>query len=434
MGGAIACIMVEENNGDGMDIIILSNGVGEITTWVRPVVKALREKLGDDRQKIRISTILSPCPHSTGKEAEIVRSYSEIDRVQSSEHFWPFLLRGKTADNWQWHEQGIVLFLGGDRIFPVIIGKRLHYRIIVYAEWETQWERWVDRFAVMKPEVRDRSPEKYRNKCTVVGDLMVDISSTTAPKEGGELVALMPGSKAMKLAQGLPLMCGIAEHLHCLRPRVRFILPVAPTLTLEELAKFGDRAFNPIIPKIGNVAAELVFRANGEAYLMTSGGVEIELLQSFPAHEQLIQCLCCATTVGANTAQLTALGIPMLVLLPAQQLDAMRAWDGIPGILANLPFVGTGFAYAVNWIMRYYIVKNKKLFAWPNIWAKAEIVPELVGNLDPKAVAKIILDWLEHPEKLAEIRDNLQRVRGDRGAAEKIAELASQEISQLQRS
>jgi len=31
-----------------VDILILSNGPGEVTTWVRPVVKALREQLGHD--------------------------------------------------------------------------------------------------------------------------------------------------------------------------------------------------------------------------------------------------------------------------------------------------------------------------------------------------------------------------------------------------
>ncbi|MGK7926084.1 MAG: lipid-A-disaccharide synthase [Spirulina sp.] len=418
-----------DNKDGAIDLLILSNGVGEISTWVRPVVKALRNKLGEDREKVRISVILSPCPHSTGREAEIARSYPEIDRVQSAANFWSFLLWGKTAENWQWRQKGVVLFLGGDRIFPVIIGKRLNYRIVVYAEWSTQWERWVDRFGVMKAEVRDRVHQKYRHKCTVVGDLMVDLSPTEVTQEKEELVALMPGSKAMKLAQGFPLVCGIAEYLHRLRPQVRFVLPVAPTLTVEELAKFGDRAFNPIIPQIGNVSAELVFRKNNKPYFLTSGGVEIEVWQPFPAHEKLIQCQFCATTVGANTAQLTALSIPMLVLLPAQQLDAMRAWDGIPGILANLPLVGTGFAYAINWIVRYYVLKNKRLFAWPNIWAQREIVPELVGDLDPDEIAKIMLDWLEHPEKLAEIRENLQRVRGESGAAKKIAELVSQEIS-----
>ena len=33
------------------DILILSNGPGEITTWVRLVVKFLRAKLGNNRDK-----------------------------------------------------------------------------------------------------------------------------------------------------------------------------------------------------------------------------------------------------------------------------------------------------------------------------------------------------------------------------------------------
>jgi lipid-A-disaccharide synthase len=52
-----------------VDILILSNGPGEVTTWVRPVVKALRAELGNDRLQVRISVILSPCPHASGKES-----------------------------------------------------------------------------------------------------------------------------------------------------------------------------------------------------------------------------------------------------------------------------------------------------------------------------------------------------------------------------
>ncbi|MBP0016774.1 MAG: lipid-A-disaccharide synthase [Cyanobacteria bacterium SBLK] len=415
------------NNPDAIDILILSNGPGEITTLVRPVVKALREKLGEERERVRISAILSPCPHSTGKEAEIARSYPEIDRVQSSEYFWSFLWRGKTAENWHWHQKGVVVFLGGDRIFPVIIGKRLNYRIVVYAEWSLQWERWVDRFGVMQRDVCDRMAKKYRYKCSTVGDLMVDIAPAKVQQQE-ELIGLMPGSKAMKLAQGLPLMCGIAERLQQMRPRVRFVLPVAPTLTLEELAKFGDAIANPVIAKMNNVTAKLIFKGEDKPYLQTSGGVEIELWRPFPAYDRLARCQVCLTTIGANTAQLTALGVPMVVLLPTQQLDAMRAWDGLPGLLANLPLVGTPFAYTMNGLMRYYVIKNNKRFAWPNIWAKREIIPELVGDLQFDEVARIVFDWLEHPEKLEEIRENLRQVRGESGAAGKLAELVAEEI------
>ena len=42
-------------------------------------------------------------------------------------------------------------------------------------------------------------------------------------------------------------------------------------------------------------------------------------------------------------------------------------------------------------------LKRLGQLAWPNIWAKAEIVPELAGNLQPAEIAAIVLDWLDHP-------------------------------------
>ncbi|MDF5734016.1 MAG: lipid-A-disaccharide synthase, partial [Rhizonema sp. PD38] len=64
-----------------VDIVILSNGPGEVTTWVRPVVRALRQNLGNDRTLVRISVMLSPCPNATGFEAAIAQSFPEVDRV-----------------------------------------------------------------------------------------------------------------------------------------------------------------------------------------------------------------------------------------------------------------------------------------------------------------------------------------------------------------
>lgn len=95
------------------DLLILSNGPGEISTWVRPVVQALRSR-GD---RLRISVVLSPCANASGREAAMARQIPGVDRVQSAQHFFPFLLTGKTADHWDWHPQGVVLFLGVIRFF-----------------------------------------------------------------------------------------------------------------------------------------------------------------------------------------------------------------------------------------------------------------------------------------------------------------------------
>ncbi len=475
------------------DILVMSNGPGEVTTWVRPVVKALRETLGNDRSLVRISVVLSPCPHATGKEYAIAKSYPEVDRVQAAEDFLPFLLWGKTAENWDWHPKGVVLFLGGDQFFPVVISKRLGYRSVVYAEWDARWYRWIDHFGVMKPDIIAQVPKNYAHKFTLVGDLMAEIrglpltgyqvtgstednlgqKATLSEEHSTEVIALLPGSKPAKLAQGVPLSLAIAEQIHKARPQTRFVIPVAPTIDLKTLAKFANRDHNPIINKTGWSEAQLIYKVDNDSvinpglqvkglhvtgsnsdnlqpanvgqkttlleqpcpkghptpttpqlFLKTPSGLCVELWESFPAYELLSQCCLCLTTVGANTAELGSLAVPMIVLLPTQQLDAMRAWDGLPGLLVKLPGVGSSVAKVINWL----VLGQKRLFAWPNIWAKKEIVPELVGKLEPVEVAQLALDYLEHPENLSEMRSHLKSVRGKPGAAQTLAQLVKQEI------
>ncbi|MGJ5631631.1 lipid-A-disaccharide synthase [Nostoc sp. CALU 1950] len=420
-----------------VDILILSNGPGEVTTWVRPVVKALRQELGDDPSVVRISVVLSPCSNASGKEAAIALSYPEVDRVQEAEHFWQFLLWGKTFENWDWRSRGVVVFLGGDQIFPVVIGKKLGYRTVVYAEWEARWHNWIDRFGVMKPKVAAKVPAKYAHKFTVVGDLMLEAGEsldsnsslpiTASPKT--ELIGLLPGSKAAKLSQGVPLTLSIAEYIHAKRPQTRFVIPVAPTLDLQTLASFADLKKNSIAEIFGFGGASLIVPEDGrgKALLKTTTGLTVELWQENPAYHLLSQCCICLTTVGANTAELGALAIPMIVLLPTQQLDAMRSWDGLPGLLANLPGVGTPFANVINWLFLRF-VRRKGLLAWPNIWAQEEIVPELMGKVQPQEIGEMVLDLLAHPEKLDNIRAKLRNIRGESGAAQKIAQIVGEEI------
>lgn len=408
-----------------VDILILSNGPGEITTWVLPVVKALREILCDNPAELRISVALSPCPHGTGNEAALAASYPEVDRVLDSRHFFPFVLWGKTPETWQWRDQGVVIFLGGDQIYPVIIASRLGYSTLIYAEWEARWLPWVDRFAVRLPNIVEKVPPKYRHKFTVVGDLMAEVKTTQETKiqTNKPQIGLLPGSKAAKLSQGLPLSLAAASEV-VKTYDAEFILPVAPTLSLEQLAAFADGETNPVLKLINGVSAKLVY-IEEKPYLETPQGLKVKLITQFPANDILAECKLCFTTVGANTAQLTALGVPMVVMLPTQQLEAMRSWDGLGGILANLPGVGLYFAKIINTL----VIKQGRLFAWPNIWAKEEIVPELLGKIEGIDVAREGLLYLQNPEKLQKMRDRLLEIRPQPGAAKKIAEIVSQMLS-----
>ncbi len=407
-----------------VDVLILTNGPGEVSTWVKPVVQQLRKQEPDHGQ-LRLSVMLSPCPHASGGETDSLKSYPEVDRVQGPADFFRFLLSGKTADNWDWHSRGVVVFLGGDQLYAVWAAHRLGYGTTVYAEWEPRWLKWVDRFGMMQGGTKVAA--KYQPKLTVVGDLMADVESAASAElpftSETQVVGLLPGSKPDKLRPGVPLCLAIAQRLHHSHPRVEFIIPVAPTVTPATLAKYADPGENPTVTVMEGPQAQLVTPDGGLSYFQIKDGPKVWLWTEFPAHDVLKRCALCVTTVGANTAQLGSLAVPMVVLLPTQQLDVMRTWDGFWGLLCQLPLVGTVLTKVINTVAIQYIRRNQKRFAWPNIWAQEEVVPELLGRITAEQVCDRISTYLHHPEQLETMGQTLRNLRGPSGAAARFAQL-----------
>ena len=414
------------------DIVILSNGPGELATWVRPVLQDLQPLFSCSS---RVSILLSPCAHAGGKELQIAQNLPGVHRVLGPDHFFSFLLRGRTPEPWQWQKRGIVVFLGGDQFYAVVIGKRLGYRIVTYAEWSPRWLPWIDACGVARSQLRQQVPRRHHSKLTVVGNLMTDIrpsfETTACLSQFGwnaetEIVGLLPGSKPAKLQVGVPYCLAIANHLHHYRSQTQFIIPVAPGLTVQALAEYANPAHNPLIPKLSGSSAVLVHPEQGLPYLLTPQDLKIQLWTLFPAYDLLVHCQVCTTTIGANTAELTALAIPMVVVIPTQQLDVMRAWDGLLGQMTNLPVFGTILATIIN---RAILFWGLGLRAWPNIWAEKEIVPEQVGNLHPQVIAYQLRTLLETPSRLGHIRKELQKVRGETGAVKRFVQLIVDVIS-----
>jgi hypothetical protein len=412
---------------DAIDLVILSNGPGELLTWVKPVVAALRRRFGEDRARLRISVVLSPCSNASGGEADLARRYGEVDRVQGAAVFFPFLLLGKTLENWDWRRRGVVIFLGGDQVFPLVIGKRLGYKTVLYTEWDALWPRFADRYAVTRSAIVAKAPAKFAQKFAVVGDLMVEAGAQAQAADLTiERIGILPGSKAAKLTQGLPFFLEIADRLSMRRQGLEFVIPVAPTLSLSALADYGDGEKNPVVALVGGQTCRLVRSPQGN-YLETAGGNRVVLVEpeAGESYKVLRECCICITTVGANTAELGALAVPMVVLVPTQQLDAMRAWNGLPGLLANLPGVGTLIAKGIN----LYMLRHLGLLAWPNIWAGRQIVPELVGRLVAQDVADQMLDYLEHPEKLEAMRQAMREASGQPGASDRLVDLVAEVLT-----
>lgn len=403
------------------DMLILSNGPGELTTWVYPFLKALElaqrspDHIG--KPKTRISIVLSPCRNASGQETQLAKSFPNVDRVLPQEQFFDFLLWNKTPD-WTWAEQGIVIFLGGDQFFAVMIAKRLGYKTLIYAEWEARWYKWVDFFAVRNQAIADSIPMKFRSKALVIGDLMVDqadqdeLDKATSERR----ICFMPGSKGHKLYIGVPLMVAIADILKNKRPDLELVIALAPTTTPETLAKYAQNSFPT--PDSEGATANLI----GDELVTTKGAV-IKIHHQFPAHDLIKSSQICITTVGANTAELAAIHQPMIVLLPTNFTDMKVGWDGIIGLLETAPFLGKFLGVVINAILISRIQKTGQLFSWPNIWAGEAIVPEFLGDLTPTQITNEILFYLDHPDEIAKMRDRLKQVCGEAGAATKLAEM-----------
>ena len=414
-------------------VIIITNGPGELSTWVKPVVDNLSKinKLSKKNNKyyLSLNLVLVPCPNSTGKEYEVAKSWMKFETVTKAENFWKLIIRPSLYAKWP--KNGIVVFLGGDQFWSVLLSKRLGYANITYSEWVARWPRWCDIIATMNENVKKRIPQKYRYKCEVIGDLMADfknskdISSNTREKQW---IALLPGSKKAKLSVGIPYFLEVADNIAKKDKNINLLIPMAPTTSTNDYLFFQSNE-NPIAKKYSSKIKNIQEIQNSvfNYIIHTSKNTKIYLIKNHPCHKFLKKCDLAITTVGANTAELASLTIPMVVVLPTQHLNVMNSWDGIFGIIGKISFINKLFTVIIkNWYLR-----NKKFFAWPNIKAKKLIVPERIGNISPKEIAKEAIFLMNNKKYLKEQKYNLSIQRGKTGAARKLAHLILDSIKRV---
>ena len=415
------------------DIVLVSNGPGELLTWVRPLARQLHRDLVANPAGFpaRLHLVLTPCPHAHGQEARSAAALGLFDRIVPARFFWRLLLRPRRYRRWRPH--GVVVFLGGDQLWAVLLAARLGYRHVCYAEWVARWPRWCDRIAAMGPTAYRRVPRRWRPRAQIVGDLMADVSPdpetpSSGPSSSPATIALLPGSKPSKLCLGVPFMLATAEQLHQQRPDCRFLLPLAPTVRHQDLLRFaGPR--NPLAATFGTSAVRLEAPSPSCPHwsLCTAAGVRIVVVDHHPAHDQLRRCTMALTTVGANTAELGALAVPMLVLLPTQHLQGMRAWDGLLGLLSRMPLLGP----VVNVVAVSLLRRRGPGLAWPNLQAGRMVVPERIGPITPTQVAREVLALLRRPARLEAMAMALRELRGPGGATAALAAVVM-EVLRLQ--
>ncbi len=402
-------------------IIMVSNGPGELTTWVKPLAEELHTQIAlkpkEAKSQISLNLVLVPCPNANGYEEQTAKKWLQFEKIIKAKCFWSLVFNPKKFGPWP--SKGLVIFLGGDQFWSVLLAARLGYLNMTYAEWIVRWPFWNDRIVAMSEQVIHKLPRRLKSRCSVIGDLTADLSILTKsenPLPSGKWIALLPGSKSSKLKIGVPFFLDVADQIAKSLPDCKFLIPLAPTTNLKELEYFGSQK-NAIARKYksGIQSIHTFRKKESRAILITKNSTKILVQENHPAYNDLLQCDLALTTVGANTAELGSLKIPMIVVIPTQHILAMDAWDGLLGLIARLPIL----KWFLGRLIGFLKLRRRRFMAWPNISAKRMIVPERIGNITPKQIAQEAIDWINSPSRLSGQKKDLEELRGKKGAINK---------------
>ncbi|MBI4800647.1 MAG: lipid-A-disaccharide synthase [Desulfarculus sp.] len=216
-------------------------------------------------------------------------------------------------------------------------------------------------------------------KVTFVGHPIMDEDEANRQKagqvlpvpQGAELVGLLPGSRHSEISRLLPLMIETARYMRAQNPRLHFLLPLAPGLTLDDLEPHISEGAMPGLTVLHGRAAAIM--AQSRVLIVAS---------------------------GTATLQAALAGTPMVVVYKTGALNALVARKLIK----------------VNHI------------AMPNLIAGREVIPEVLQEkATPQAVGDAALALMAEGGQRREMIAGLGEVRGklgQPGASRRVAELA----------
>ena len=196
--------------------------------------------------------------------------------------------------------------------------------------------------------------------------------------EAKAVIALLPGSRRNELKYLLSPMLDACEIIQKQIPNVRFTLPVAPTLTMEDFK------------------TEIKLR-----------DLKIELSQGNMS-EVVSRSDVVMTCSGTATLETAILGKPMVIL------------------------------YRLNWLSYFLgklIIRKLKYFGMPNILLKEAVVPELLQKaVTGKNIAEKIIEYLSNPELKTKTIEKLKDIRQKLGAQNVNERVANEMMTVLDQS
>lgn len=396
------------------DLIIITNGPGELASWVKPVVNIIKAS----ENPPRISIFLPPCPFSSGQEERIARDIAGI--VLNPVEFIKFLMVGKTPD-FKALKKGIVLFLGGEPLHAFLAGKRLGFPVMAYSASPSFLNRYFICSFVPDEHMKEKliksgiKPESIRVTGNLtLGSIKVTLTKDEALKLWGcskdiFTVGMMPGSRPVLLRHAVAYMMKVAEEVWK-ETETQFLLPLSPYITMDMLrGALSDK--NDLMAE--SSSGELEHDEYG-FFIKTAGGIKIRVVEN----NQYNVINCCDLILsmpGTVTAEAASLGIPMVVCYTYNKIEIIPA-GGLPALLGKIPFTGPFLKFIV-----WKISQKLKFFALPNIVAREFIVPEIRVHYRADEVSSVAVELLRNGEKRKRMSEKLKKLFMIEGASQRLA-------------
>lgn len=399
------------------DFVIITNSPGELSSWVRSTTHSLK----GIAPHCRIIIVLVPCPYATGREIDIALGFPQVDLVLSPKDFLKISV-GLEKGPFIPSRKGIVIFLGGDFWHALWIAKKLKYPAVAYAARMSRWNKYFELLFVNDERVRQNLIRRGipMEKIEVVGNLMTDgIRAETQKRSALEswgmgpenlTVGLCPGSRLSHVRETIPIFLRVAEELKENIPEIQFLMSISPFIQLDEIEECVKiSSFQGIEGSCG------VLRQSDSLWeIITRQGVRIKLMKN-QQYEAINASDLVLTIPGTNTAEIAALGRPMIVSFSWR---ARVPRGGLGSLLNVIP---------LQWTLRRTLMhmayKKLRFKALPNQWAGREIVPEVALERKPEEITRVAIELLKDNVRRERISQELKECLGGspHGAAEKIA-------------
>lgn len=391
-------------------VVLVSNGPGELYTWLKPVMDEFRRR----SPATRVSISLIPCQFAGGNEASIAAAFAPDHLTSPSEYLRAAAARSAPAGlKDDGSGPGAVIGLGGSAAMAVALGKRLGFPSFRYS-FEPVWQSGLELLLLPDERVRARALRRGAPEAAtrVVGNLVADAVEAAEPVAGpgSPHLLLLAGSRDSFAVHLIPFMIALVDELAPSLPGARFVWPVSRLLRPETVAA-------GIAGEFAGTLGGLAGRRDGDVVLTPRGG-RLELVDEETRYAHMRSATLAVTIPGTNTLELGIAGVPTVVLLPMNRPEIIPL-EGAGHWLGLVPLAGR---YLKRYAVKLFVEGLSVPVSLPNRITGEDLLHEVKGKVAPGPVADTVLHMLGDEAALRGTRERLLATMPRPGAA---AELVS---------